>query len=344
MTVMNKIKNERSTHHRSKVNVLITIDTETWDFYDSFARNHESAIYGQVGLQHYGLDYQLSLFEQYNLKANYFVEPLFTMASGTKPLEMIVQKIQKKGHDVQLHLHTEWLDEVSDSPLFSGKSGENMHEFTLEEQSVLIAKGKRYLYEAGVNEISAFRAGNYGADHNTLKALAENGIYQDTSYNCCYFSKSCELKMDHVLYQPERVGEVMEYPVTFFSDYPGHYRHLQVTACSFSEMESVFQHAFDNNWGTVVVVLHTFECIQRLKNRRVLSHRLDKVVQQRLINMCQFLDDHRDNFETVLFSNNELLSVPPVDIDKPAFPGTGKFLFRQGEQLYRRVFDIPGMP
>ena len=36
---MNKIKNDRSTHRRSEVNVLISIDTETWDFYDSNEQN-----------------------------------------------------------------------------------------------------------------------------------------------------------------------------------------------------------------------------------------------------------------------------------------------------------------
>ena len=39
------------------------------------------------------------------------------------------------------------------------------------------------LRECGAGEVKAFRAGNYGANWETLRVLGENGIHYDSSHN-----------------------------------------------------------------------------------------------------------------------------------------------------------------
>ena len=326
-----------------KVKVFLTIDSETWNFYDDFDRNHASAVYGLVGSQGYGLDFQLDLFEEHRVSANFFVEPLFSLMAGSDLLENMVSKIKQGNHDVHLHLHTEWLKRFTEPFFKDGKTGDNMFDFSLDQQALLVKTGKKLLERAGAKNVSAFRAGNYGANNDTLVALSRNGIYQDTSYNYCYLDRECHLELGHVLYHPERVGEVMEYPVTFFKDYPGHVRHLQISACSFSEMEAVLNYASLHGWGSVVIVLHTFECIQRLRSKKKLSHKLDGIVLQRLVKLVRFLDKNRQQFESALFSSECGLNVEYKNIARPPLSTLNKCLVRQYEQAYRKAFYSLGI-
>ncbi|MDJ0656787.1 MAG: hypothetical protein QNJ40_21680 [Xanthomonadales bacterium] len=319
--------------------VFLTIDTETWWFYDDFLDNHRSAVYGEVGGKQYGLPYQLQLFRDHGLKANFFVEPLFTLSSGMDPLSEMVASIQNAAQDVQLHIHTEWLERTGKNFLLSGQTGDNISEFSLGDQVELIANAKHLLQQAGAENITAFRAGNYGANADTLLALAQNGIYQDTSYNYCYLDAECKLRMERPLYQPCRVGEIIEYPITFFEDFPGHFRHLQVTACSSSEMEHVLNTALAQNWGHVVVVLHTFECVQRLNSSG--RHRVDHIVLRRLKNLCRFLDRNRDRFSTELFSEQPSADLATSEVTRAPRSKVRYFVQRQLQQVYRRTFDLP---
>ena len=108
------------------LNVFLTIDTEIWphspgwpvkplpsdkcDFTEEIA----AYIYGTTPKGDFGLPYQTRQFKEHGLKANYFVETLFSERSGDSTLTDVVNLIQNHGHEVQLHLHTEWLSEISD--------------------------------------------------------------------------------------------------------------------------------------------------------------------------------------------------------------------------------------
>ncbi len=72
---------------------------------------------------------------------------------------------------MQLHLHTEWLEFAPDSPV-GGRTGQHIKDFTREDQAVLIEYGIARLVAAGAPRPTAFRAGNYGANDDTLRALA----------------------------------------------------------------------------------------------------------------------------------------------------------------------------
>ena len=129
------------------LNVFLTVDVEVWcggwDSIDTkFPEAFQRYVYGPTTRGNYGLPYQLQLLSDTGLTGVFFVEPLFSGRFGTDPLAEIVGLIGEKSQEVQLHLHTEWVDEAIE-PLFPGikEKRQHMRHFSLEEQNILIAKG-----------------------------------------------------------------------------------------------------------------------------------------------------------------------------------------------------------
>lgn len=54
------------------------------------------------------------------------------------------------GHDVQLHLHTEWLAFTDRGPL-AGRRGRNICDFNLDEQTELLSTAANLLEKAGAS-------------------------------------------------------------------------------------------------------------------------------------------------------------------------------------------------
>lgn len=293
------------------VNILITVDTEVWprfsappfqfDDPETMIKHLNRDVYGITSKGVYGLSYQMDVLEAFGLRAVFFVESLFAVVVGIESLFKIVTMIKKRGHEVQLHIHTEWLEWMSE-PIIQGRSGRNIKDFNEHEQYVLIAKGLQNLKEAGVTTVHAFRAGNYGADFATLRALARNGISFDTSYNFCYLDSSCGLRLLEPLIQPRIIDNVCEVPISFFSDYPGHHRPAHLCACSFRELTLALNYAWESRWNTFVIVSHSFELLTRRNNKPWTPNR---ILCKRFENLCRFLAENRSKFQTVGFSQLE---------------------------------------
>jgi hypothetical protein len=286
------------------LNVLITIDTEiecTIDpgsppaVEDALRRR----VYCDLPRGEVGLRYQIETFNRFELKAVFFVEALFASAVGLEPLREIVDLVQSGGHEVQLHVHSEWLQRYRE-PGFDGRTGQNLFSFSEAEQTRLIARALDNLRQAGAERICAFRAGNYGADRATLRAVAANGLRYDTSYNYPYLGSLCRIETAAPLRQPQWLEGVVEVPITFFEDYPGHVRPTQLCACSFDELSAMLDQAERQGRPTFVIVSHSFELLNGTRTRpsRVLIDRFER--------LCAYLAGNRDRFRTIGFDDLEL--------------------------------------
>ncbi|MDG2185913.1 MAG: hypothetical protein P8K79_09560 [Mariniblastus sp.] len=318
--------------------VFITIDTEFWprkeyrvadDYIDDFQRD----IHGRTPEGDFGLTFQLEMLRRFDLRAVCLVEALHPYAVGHEPLKEIVELVLDGGHDVQLHLHTEWLNWMSKS-LLPGRSGQNMHDFSLDEQSLLIASGLAAMKECGAGRICAFRAGNYGADNQTLQALAQNDILYDTSHNTAYLDSTCRIQTEEVPLQPGRLDGVLEVPISFFRDFRK-CRHAQFQACSSSELEYALLEAWEKGWESFVIVSHSFELIRRGDANR--PSRPDPIVLRRFERFCHFLSENRDKFETCTFADlpkfNDSRDSDSTPIRMKPFYTCGRIF----EQLRRRM-------
>ena len=287
------------------MDVLLTIDTEVHPCTDRWRENSlaaeiEQYIYGRTPHAEYGLRYQLSVLRRHRLKAVFFVEALFALELGPQHLAPIVSLIKDEGHEVQLHVHTEWLSYLS-RPLLGGRRGLHIREFSEEDQVRIVANALESLAACGILNVCSFRAGNYGADSATLRALARNGLRYDSSWNAAYLGGACRLDTGEPLLAPRQIAEgVCEVPIAFFHDYPRHVRHAQLAACSFGELKGALLQAERYGWPAFVIVSHTFELVWRgVRNGRPATPR--RLVIRRFERLCRFLDENRDRLPTIGF-------------------------------------------
>ncbi|HJT40809.1 MAG TPA: hypothetical protein VJ762_10810 [Sphingobium sp.] len=250
--------------------LLITVDTELSALLHergvAFADNIRSSIWGEAKGRAYGIGWQMDQLERHGLKGVFFVDPMPAFAQGPDFLEPIVSAIVTRGHEVQLHVHSEWLAWARRSPV-AGRLGRNIRDFALEEQVALLRAARHWLEQAGAPGISAFRAGNFGANDDTLRALAHVGIPWDSSVNPAYMGCGCGIAA-----RREQVGAlhrlgVSELPVSGIVDRPGGFRPAQICAMSVGEMRAGLHHAVREGHDSFVVVTHSFEMLSRDRQR-----------------------------------------------------------------------------
>lgn len=290
------------------VNVFFTIDVEVWcngwkNIDARFANSFDRYIHGTTPQGRFGLPYQFQVMNDHGLKSVCFVEPLFSGHFGQAPLDEIVGLVNEAGHETQLHLHPEWVDEAY-IPLLGGiapaHKRPNLRDYSLTEQTSLVAISLQMLARAGAPQVNAMRAGSFGFNRDTLDALAANAVPFDSSYNATMHGPSSGVKPGELAWAPFECAGVQEYPMSVFDDGTGKLRHVQLTACSLSEMESVLWQALETGHTSLVILSHSFELLNGGSRDRS-----DPVVIRRFRKLCAFLDRHRDVFKVRGFQGLE---------------------------------------
>lgn len=271
--------------------VLITIDTELsagrqaagW----SAAANFQSSVLGRCAQGDFGVPWLMDRLEDHGLRGVFFVDAMPAGVLGQGVIDDIVGPIVARGHDVQLHAHTEWLPWFANKPV-AGRTGPNINCFARDDQIALLRLAKTFLEEAGAPKPRAFRAGNYGANDDTLSALGEAGLTFDTSLNPAYRGKGCDISTRAETNAAFACGEVIELPVTMLRDTKATLRPAQVCAMSSWEMVDLLNHAAAHAADPVVVVTHSFEMLSRDRRRP------NRMVMQRFERLCAHIAAHPD--------------------------------------------------
>lgn len=319
------------------MNVFLTFDIEVWcngwdDLDRAFPASFERYVYGHSTHGDYALPQTLDTLNRHGLKGVFFVEPLFATRFGPRHLEIIVQMIREAGHEVQLHLHPEWTDEAME-PIIENcaKKRQHLSYYTLDEQTALIAHGRKMLEAAGSGPISAFRSGSFAANRDTFAALRRNEILLDSSLNRCYAVSAPDVLLQHPLTTGFVVHEVTTYPVTVFKDGFGRDRPAHLSACGFGEMREALQSAQVAGACDFVLVSHNFEMLKQG------SSEPDWVVVKRFDSLCGFLAQHPERFNVRVFDTDLRLvegDRQPTPTPRATWLSTGQ---RYLEQVQRRL-------
>lgn len=321
------------------MNVHLTFDIEVWcngwtNLDSEFATCYPRYVYGHSKHGDYALPKTLEILNHYGLHGVFFVEPLFSARFGVGYLEQIVRLIDDAGQEVQLHLHSEWTDEIS-PPIIPNLTGKRQHliYYSLEEQTTLIRHARNLLENALGKPVSAFRAGSYAINEDTFEALSTCGISADSSINRYCAISAPELVREHGATAPIVINGVVSYPVTVFNDGFGRERPAQVGACSFGEMCQALVSAHKNGCSDFVIVSHNFEMLKPG------SSAPDFVVARRFERLCAYLADNRAQFDVGGFSSHAGFD---ASAGKPRMPQTTMFptAWRLAEQLARRVLSL----
>jgi hypothetical protein len=210
-------------------------------------------------------------------------------------------------------MHPEWLTDPR-MPALPEFRGPYIHEYDDEVQYELIGRGIERLCAAGAATIKSFRAGSWGANLATLRALKRHGIRIDSSLNACYGASLPDLPRRTELLQPFSIEGVCEYPLTYFNDLPpSGQRELQICACSSSELEHVLEKAYAEKWQCVVIVTHSFELVRVTDLHRGKGNIGPmRLLGDRYRALCEFLGDNRDRFVTGAIGDASLPLSPAV--------------------------------
>ena len=97
--------------------VHLSFDVEVWcndwtRLDEVFPVQFERYIYARTKHGEYALPATLDILRRHGLTGVFFVEPLFSARFGAAHLEVVVGLIRAGNHEVQLHIHPEWVDEI----------------------------------------------------------------------------------------------------------------------------------------------------------------------------------------------------------------------------------------
>jgi hypothetical protein len=328
---------ECGTRLDNLMNVVLTCDVEVWcdgwqDIDAKFPTAFERYMFGETQHGEFGLRHQGRVLEDHGLTGVFFVEPLFSGRFGQERLNDVVEMLLRHRHDVQLHLHTEWLDEWPE-PLVDCRTGKRqfLRQFDEGEQCVLLNEGRCRLQRAGAERVVAFRAGSFALNADTLRALSRCGFAADFSYNAAQFGPESGVAPGLLLTDSCQLGDIDEYPMTVYETGFGGLRHAQLGACSSGELELLLWKAKEQGQRDFVLLWHNFELLSPSKSR------VDSVVRKRFDRLCRFLSRNRGDFNVC--STVELGPAADLGTQPPPLEGSRlQSAFRSVEQLYRRRY------
>jgi hypothetical protein len=304
--------------------VHITVDAEcsiggAWVSSSRQPVGPSRAILGKTGAAYYGTPLIMDILEASGLRGTFFVEVSAARVVGEAELGEVYRMILQRGHDLQLHLHPvfHYFAEVRGGLLARDQLPPNMDiigTLPRDTQFDLLREGCAIFHRLIGRRPTAFRAGCYGASHETVKALEHFGIKYDSSFNAACRTPASLLAVGEVTNHPWQVGSVWEIPVTVFRTGMGYFsglKPLEVSAVSFSEMRRVLEYAERSGMHCVTFVLHSFSLFKTadVQFRRI---RPDRVVIGRFRRLCEFLNENRRRFGVRTFSEFEPPREPRV--------------------------------
>lgn len=330
-----------------KVNVFLTVDTEHsigGAFADPKLKPVGNArrIFGRIQGKDYGIPLIMDIADYHGLPVIFFVEVFNRHFFGPDETREVIAYIFRRKQDVQLHLHPNYLNFTLARPqdlTFSDLCGA----YPLARQIEMLGEAREMLVSSGAPPPTAFRAGCFGANTDTLKALAATGFLIDSSYNQAYLGGPCLLPDWQLNDLAGREG-IFELPVTNFVESTGLRARrpmpLDINGVSFEEIRYVLQKcAAGRGPRNVAIILHSFSFVRAYDEQyRRVRPRLHVI--RRFKKLCRFLAENAADFKVRTFgrlTRNELAEMMRDRCDAvPEMPAQFS-LARFGGQLLDRL-------
>lgn len=247
--------------------VIISVDTEF------SSHPGDIGITGHINGKNYGVPLLSEILNQHNMKATFFVDVYTEKKEFVPKLIDVGRQLKRDGHDLQLHTHPNGMFD----PRRYG-----MHEYTLNEQTAIIKRGKELFWEWFQEYPVAHRAGDWAADYNTLRALKENNILTDSSM--FYGWPACKLNQPPLTKNIIKEYEgMLEVPASVFKCRPlkifSPYRLISTDGNSFDETWALIEILRKESIPIISLVYHSFSFLKWDRERTKYSvnhHRIKK--------------------------------------------------------------------
>jgi hypothetical protein len=325
----------------SKLRVYITVDTETsmggaWTNPAYSPLPLSGPVFGHFGTRFYGIPLIMDILEEYGFQATFFTEVFCSHIVGYEQVEKALRLISDRGHDPQLHLHPiYWFYREA----LAGRSRREidlMFQLPESEQQELIGEGVAMFRKLTGIAPRAYRAGCYGAAESTLRVLKAHGIEIDSSYNLAFLNRTCGFQVPF-LNAPAMIEGVCEFPVSVFRVVGASgYKPLEISAVSVGEMITSIQLLRKAGCRDAVLVLHSFS-LMKDTGIRYERCRPNRIVIQRLKNLCAALASLKDEVEVTTFGKTDV----PCAVEQPQLAPTVGALRPVVRKLVQGVNRLP---
>jgi peptidoglycan/xylan/chitin deacetylase (PgdA/CDA1 family) len=238
---------------------IITIDTEV-HVSNPAQDNPGSQIYGQTADgREVGISYMMDQLARRGFPATFFFTPYATHRWGEETLGAIARDITSRSFDLQLHTHVE-------ETAWDGQIRPWMSDHPYEAQRGLIRMGIDRLTRWTGIAPTWHRAGQLGANRDTVRACAAEGLRGDSSF--LYGWWQCDgigLSRDE-RNLPREVEGIVELPITTFRTLPilRNYRPLDVNLCIIEELVGITRRAVARGTPYLVLLMHSFSFVRKV--------------------------------------------------------------------------------
>lgn len=263
--------------------ILITIDTESPQSFLKAGLYKESGIISLTNKNNYGITKIINILKRYNINATFYLNiyEKYYVNNGDYVFKNICELICNSGNDVQLHTHPVWLYDIKD------KRKINMNQYTYLKQVEIINKGLNEIELLTSKRPIAHRAGAYGINNDTIKALKENGIKIDSSM--FYKHENCKVRTwsyNKVAYK----NDLFEIPVSVY------YKIKVGKVYDFSKII----HKVDVNWSSPSEIISFY---RKLKSKNIYYMNLF----MHSYSFCNLFSGNKFNKDFLLTPNKEII-------------------------------------
>lgn len=283
---------------------------------------------GQYGDKAYGVPLICEILKRNNLQATFFVEPFNAELGWPDETEPVVRYLTDQGQDVQLHIHPNHIHYGRCKAGEEYVKTDQMADLDMATQKDMLLAGADLLEQWSKTRPIAFRAGNMGASEETLKAMAEAGLWIDSSYTFPYVGGQCRFQEQERYNGGKWYGDVLEMALSAFQQpkAPGLHpaKPVDLMGSSFEECRDAVKMICDAG-ADAVVILHSFSLF-KVRDHQYNDGKLNRIVTRRFEKFCAWLDQNRQACPSRTFAELGRLvrtegyqpkAVPPCMINRP---------------------------
>jgi hypothetical protein len=258
--------------------LVITVDVEAGSNCKKLdadnATNSEitTCMYGIFGNQSAGIVEMMDIADEVGVKISFFVDVMEIYAYGDELIQ-VMQDIDSRGHDVQLHFHpsminsTNW-DIIQNSEEWNESGATRETYMTCWDQNTAdfwFSKAMEIFDEANITRPIAYRSGAYRYCDTIIQAMANHNMTQSYNYNM--FSSGRQNFTAGYLHNFQWENGVFEFPITYVKDTDGElsiYSRIDESTWSIS-VNDTFERYFENQSSTRVMtmILHSFSFLDK---------------------------------------------------------------------------------
>lgn len=287
-----------------KKRIFLTVDVEC---HNLVKKNYY--IDGLINNKCYGLKKILEVGKELNIPINFFYNFSELHKYGEEYVREIISLITSYNQTICLHVHPSFIERFG-KPFF--------WEYSLEEQQRIIELSFSDYGHLCNRSPSAFRAGGYGVNADTYKALnlQSNRKIFDLSYCHAYGSK-CRYYNNGFVNGIIEDGNIIIVPNTRFCGMrflnKKKYVNFDISCCFKNEIRAVFKR---NRTNHLICTMHSWSLMKHFYFRdgslKADRKNIDKIVY--LVNMAKEYGYTFSSFDEVLKTNEIICRDEPLDI------------------------------